>query len=265
MSRDREDGSRMSLAVCDACHARYEGRREPTTPGSRMDYGGYNSHSSGGIEVGPKLYMNLVACSWVRFGFRGWKVLEGSISVGRFHDRRKGCRRVVGCEGICARPVVLWDAERKLGHYKSSRIGVSIDDHQARIELGRWRPGWGVESASLSMETTAVYDSSLNSSHPFYDTLPSYWRLSRSGSGPGRGILCSSLFPRLHQPCQQYVAFQQKKAIADHPSVAYSLVHITKAVVDTGASQTEDPTALILGMLVFSCFSSWPISNKDGR
>jgi len=50
-----------------------------------------------------------------------------------------------------------------------------------------------------------------------------------------------------------------KKAIADHPFAAYSLVHITRVVVDTGASQTEDPTALILGMLVFSFFSSRPI------
>jgi len=27
----------MALAVCDACHACYEGRCEPTTPGSRTD------------------------------------------------------------------------------------------------------------------------------------------------------------------------------------------------------------------------------------
>jgi len=37
-------------------------------------------------------------------------------------------------------PVVLWDTEREFGHRKSPRTGVSIDDHQARILLERWRP-----------------------------------------------------------------------------------------------------------------------------
>ena len=87
------------------------------------------------------------------------EVLEGSISVGRFHDRRKGRRRVRGGEvDLRKAPVVFWDADIEMGHRKSPRTGVSVDDHQARIELERWPPGWGFESA-LSMGATEVYDS----------------------------------------------------------------------------------------------------------
>ena len=107
-----------------------------------MDYGGYDSHSSGGVEVGPKLYLNLVASLLGQVRFWRLEVLEGSINVSRFHDWWTGRQRVVGGEvDLRKTPVVLWDAERKLGHRKSTKTGVSIDDHQARIDLERWRPG----------------------------------------------------------------------------------------------------------------------------
>jgi len=122
---------------------------------------------------------------------------------------------------------------------------------QAWISLEHWQPSWGVESAFLSIETTGVHDSSLNSSHPFYNPLPSYWQLSRSGSGPGREIPYSSSSTISTVHC-----LSAKRAIADHPPAVYSLIHITRVFVATGTSQTEDPAALILGQLVFSFFQS---------
>ena len=151
-------------------------------------------------------------------------------------------------------PIVLWDAEWEIGHHKSPRIGVSVDNHQARISLERWRPSWGVESTSLSTETTGVYDSDLNvnSSHLFYDP-PSFLLAAESlRIRPG---VEEFAFPLSSSTKSTVRCLSAKRAIADHPSAVYSLVHITRVFVDTGASQTEDPAALILGKLVFSFFS----------
>jgi len=65
-------------------------------------------------------------------------VLEvgGVRMVGHFHDRWTGHRRVVGGEvDLRKAPIVLWDAEREIGHRKSTKTGVTVDDNQARIEL----------------------------------------------------------------------------------------------------------------------------------
>jgi len=167
----------MAFAVCGASHARYQGRREPTTPGSRMDYGGYDSHSSGGVEVGPKLYLNLVASLLVRFGF----------------------------------------AERKLGHRKSSRIGVSIDDHQARIELERWRPGWGVSPHRCRwrrLEYTTLASTRLTlSTIP----LPSFLAAESLRIRPG---VEEFAFPSSSSAMSTVRCLSAKRAIADHPFAA---------------------------------------------
>jgi len=150
-------------------------------------------------------------------------------------------------------PVILWDAEREIGHGKSSRIGVSIDDHQARIELERWRPSWGVKSTSLSTETTGVYDSDLdvNSSHLFYDP-PSFLAAESLRIRPE---VEEFALPSSSSAMSTVRCLSATKAIADQTSAVYSLVHTTRVFVDTGASQTEDPTALILGKLLLSFFS----------
>jgi len=54
-------------------------------------------------------------------------VLEGSISVGRFHHKWTGRRR--GEVDLRKAPVVLWDTEREFGHRESPRTGVDVDNH----------------------------------------------------------------------------------------------------------------------------------------
>jgi len=112
----------------------------------------------------------------------------------------------------------------------------------------------GAKSTSLSMETTGVYDSDLNvnSSHLFYDP-PSFLLAAESlRIRPGAEEFA---FPSSSSAMSTVRCLSAKRAMADHPSAVYSLVHITRVFVDTSASQTEDPAALILGKLLLSFFS----------
>ena len=66
-------------------------------------------------------------------------MLKGFISVGHFHDMQTGHQRVGGGEVDLRKvPVILWDAEREIGHCKSTKTGITVDDNQARIELEGW-------------------------------------------------------------------------------------------------------------------------------
>ena len=100
------------------------------------------------------------------------------------------------------------------------------------------------------METTGVYDSDLNvnSSHLFYDP-PSFLAAESLRIRPE---VEEFALPSSSSAMSTVRCLSAKKAIADQTSAVYSLVHITRVFVDTGTSQTEDPTALILGKLVFS-------------
>ena len=162
----------ITLAVCDARHALYESKHKPTMPGSRMDYGGYDSHSSGGVEVGPKLYLNLVASLLGQVRFWRLEVLEGSINVSRVHDWWTGRRRVVGGEvDFHKTPVVLWDAER--GSSGTARApGLASASMTTRLGLS-WNAGDPVvESSPHRCRWRRLEDTTLASTRLTLSTIP---------------------------------------------------------------------------------------------
>ena len=89
----------MALAVCDTCHACYEGRCEPTTPGSRTDMICIRREES---KVDQSC-THFVAPSWVRFGFRGWRCRKGLSALAIFTTGGRVIDEWWEVKWICAR------------------------------------------------------------------------------------------------------------------------------------------------------------------
>jgi len=109
-----------------------------------MDYGGYDPHSSGGVEVGPKLYMNLMTPVLGQVGFGGWRCWKGPSASAIFTT---GGRRVVD-EGkwICARPLSFSETQR--GSFGTARApGLASTSIITRLGLS-WNAGDLVEESS---------------------------------------------------------------------------------------------------------------------
>ena len=186
-------------------------------------------------------------------------MLEGSNSVGHFHDRWTRRRRVVGCEWICARRLSFSGAQR--GSSGTARApGLASASMTTRLGF-RWNAGdlvrepsphrcqWRrLEYMTLTSMSTGLTFSTI--------PLPSFLAAESLRIRPGAEEFA---FPSSSSAMSTVRCLSAKKAVADHTSAVYSLVHTTRVFVDTGASQTEDPTALILGELVFSFFSPWSI------
>jgi len=161
--------------------------------------------------------------------------LEGSISIGRFHDRWTGRRRVVGCEGICARRPSFSGTQR--GSSGTARApGLVSASMTTRLELS-WKAGDPVgESSPHSCRWRRLEWPQLVS--PFRDPLLAAESLRIR---PGQWNSFFPAFPRLHQ------RDINQHAVVHPPAMIYCTLELRKPSVPSAKSSLQWDCYLSLG------------------
>ena len=163
-------------------------------------------------------------------------MLEGSIGVGHFHDRWTGHRRMVRGKWICARRPSFSGTQR--GKSGTARA-PGLESASMTTRLGfRWNAGDLVGESSphrrqrrrLEYTTPTSMSTRLTLS---MIPLPSFLAAESLRIRPG---VEKFAFPSSSSAMSTVRCLSAKRAIADHPPAVYSLVHITRVFVATGAS-----------------------------